>query len=74
MGLIDEAIKEYHEALRLNPGLVDTRFNLGLTYKRKGLKNEAIREFERVLEIKPENVRARKILEGLLSENSPSSQ
>jgi tetratricopeptide (TPR) repeat protein len=49
-------------------------FNLGLTYKRKGLKNEAIREFERVLEIKPENVRARKILEGLLSENSPSSQ
>jgi hypothetical protein len=67
-GLIDEAIAEYREALRLKPDLADladVHFNLALAYKVKGLKNEALREFEKGLKIRPNDEEARKILETL---------
>ena len=38
LGLIDEAIAEYREALRINPGYAEAHNNLGVTlYRRKVL-------------------------------------
>jgi tetratricopeptide (TPR) repeat protein len=67
-------IREYKEAIRLAPEYANAYFSLGLAYKRKRLKNEAIREFERVLEIKPDHEKARKALQGLLLETNYSGQ
>jgi tetratricopeptide (TPR) repeat protein len=66
---MDEAIEEYREALRLNPGLADTRFNLALAYKEKGLKVDAIREFKEYLRLNPKDSEVRKMLEGMITED-----
>ena len=52
-GLYDEAIKEYQEALRLNPGRSEFYYNLGNVYYAKGLYEEAIKEYQEALRLDP---------------------
>jgi tetratricopeptide (TPR) repeat protein len=67
---MDEAIEEYRETLRLNPGLANARFNLALAYRERGLKTDAIREFKQYLRLNPGDNEARKMIEGLLAEGN----
>jgi len=54
-GDYNEAIKQFQEALKLNPGKAEIHYNLGLTYQAKGLLNEAVEEYRKALEINPED-------------------
>lgn len=52
-GQIDEAIREYIEALRLKPRRANVHNNLGNAYFMKGRIDEAIKEYRAVVEIAP---------------------
>jgi len=54
-GDYNEAIKQFQEALKLNPGKAEIHYNLGLTYQAKGLLNEAVEEYRKALEVNPED-------------------
>jgi len=53
LGLHQEAIDCYQQALRLNPDLAGTHNNLGVTYKAQGRLDEAIREYREALRLNP---------------------
>ncbi|HAM53056.1 MAG TPA: glycosyltransferase, partial [Nitrospiraceae bacterium] len=53
----------YQTALRLKPDLAEVYYNLGLIYVKKGLKNEAIREFQAALSLRPTDSIARQALD-----------
>ncbi|MBI3754913.1 MAG: tetratricopeptide repeat protein, partial [Deltaproteobacteria bacterium] len=48
-GRIEDALREYKTALKLNPYLADARNNLGVIYKEKSLLDEAIAEYREAL-------------------------
>jgi len=52
-GRTDEAISEYHQALKLNPDDADTRYNLANALYRKGLLDEAISQYQESLKLNP---------------------
>ncbi len=45
-GRFDLAVEEYQKVLRLDPSLVEARFNLGLAYQALGKYDDAVRELE----------------------------
>ena len=53
LGLLDEAIKEYKEAIRINPGDAEAHYNLGNALYNKGLLDEAIKAFENFIKYAP---------------------
>jgi len=57
-GDYNEAIKQFQEALKLNPEKAEIHYNLGLTYQAKGLWDEAIEEYRKALELNPEDAEA----------------
>ncbi len=61
-GRLDEAIKEYEEALELNPYSVSCLFNLGLAYLKAGRNAEAIYTYERAIDLAPEDAELYKLL------------
>ncbi|MFZ3073466.1 MAG: tetratricopeptide repeat protein [Thermodesulfobacteriota bacterium] len=50
---IDEAIKEYKEAIRLRPSYKEAVYNLGTVYDRQGDIDSAIKEYKKAAEIDP---------------------
>ncbi len=54
-GDYDEAIKQFQEALKLNPGKAEIHYNLGLTYQAKASWDEAVEEYRKALELNPED-------------------
>lgn len=57
-GFWDEAIKYYHQALQLQPGLADLHYSLGICYANKGVVEEkyfaeAIKEYEAAIRLDP---------------------
>jgi tetratricopeptide (TPR) repeat protein len=52
---LDEAIKEYKEAIKLNPEYLQAYSNLGLAYLNLGMFDTAIKEFKAALKLKPDN-------------------
>ena len=59
LGLFDEAIKEYREAIRIKPDFAGAHNNLGIALiSSKGLLDEAIKEFKEAIRINPEYAEA----------------
>jgi len=58
LGLYDEAIPWYRNALRINPEYADAHNNLGLALYAKGLYDEAIPWYRNALRINPEHALA----------------
>lgn len=54
-GWLDEAIREYEEALKLYPDSLATCYRLGVTYYYKGLVDEVIECFQRIQKLRPGN-------------------
>jgi len=48
-GRLDEAIREYLEALRVDPNFALARSNLGVVYKQQGKMDDAIQQWEETL-------------------------
>lgn len=60
---LDKAIDLLKEALTADPVYIDAHFRLGRCYMRKGMYDEAAKEFEEVLAEKPDYLSAKKNLE-----------
>ena len=56
--LLDKAIIEFKEAVRLNPKYVEAYYDLGLVYKTRGKDEQAIESFKKAIEIKPDSTDA----------------
>ena len=57
-GQIDEAIRQYQEAIRLKPDYADAHNNLGVALDKKGQTDEAIRQYQEALRLKPDYAEA----------------
>jgi protein O-GlcNAc transferase len=66
---MDESIALIQKAIEQNPGYVDARNNLGTSFLQQGKVNEAIAQFQKTLEIKPDNAPARQAMEQLKKRN-----
>jgi len=55
---LDDAVREYREALRLDPRLPDGHRNLGVTYAARGRFDEAIGECREAVRLDPRNTKA----------------
>jgi tetratricopeptide (TPR) repeat protein len=67
-GDLDAAIREYQEALRVNPNFTEAHTNLGIALANKGNPDAAIREFREALRISPNEAKIRSDLELALSQ------
>lgn len=61
----DIAIRQYKEALKLNPEYVVALNNLGNVYERKQLTAQALDTYKQALEYEPENATAKRRVESL---------
>jgi len=52
-GDYDNAIRQGHKALELDPNFSDEHFELGRAYEFKGMYNEAIKEFQKAVSLAP---------------------
>lgn len=50
-GLLDQAIGEYQQALKLNPNYIEVYINLGAIYVDKKDYDQAIQQFKKVVEL-----------------------
>ena len=55
---LDDAVREFEEALRLNPQNVAALSGLGVAYRRLGCHDEALQQYASALKIKPDYARA----------------
>lgn len=67
-GLLLEAEESFLTALALNPGYIHAQLGLGASYYAQGRADEAIKAFQRALEIDPDNEPARANLTALVEE------
>lgn len=61
----DLAIRQYKEALKLNPDYVTVLNNLGHAYERKQLIAPALEAYEQALKVEPENATSKRRAESL---------
>ncbi len=61
----DLAIRQYKEALKIDPGYVIAINNIGFAYERKQLTSQAIESYEQALKIDPNNTTAKRRCESL---------
>ena len=54
-GQLDEAIRQFREALRLKSDYAEVHSNLGTALGRNGQQDEAIKQFQEALRIKPDD-------------------
>jgi tetratricopeptide (TPR) repeat protein len=57
-GKLDEAIRQYQEAVRLKPDHANAHNNLGAALDEKGQTDEAIRQFQEAIRLKPDHAEA----------------
>jgi tetratricopeptide (TPR) repeat protein len=51
---MDEAIREFQEVVRLNPGFAEAQNSLGRAWEAKGRVNEAMACYQKALEVRPD--------------------
>jgi tetratricopeptide (TPR) repeat protein len=73
VGRDTEALAEYAQSARLIPGFADVHLNYGAALARIGRYAEAAREFRETLRLRPQDERARRMLDQAESEGSPIS-
>ena len=66
-GEIDEAIRHYETALRINPLYEDAHSNLGRALSERGKYDEAAAHFETTLRLRPDDVKAHNNLGNVLA-------
>ncbi len=71
-GDLDEAVRILQYAVSLNPGLPFAYDTLGQCYRKKGLTEEAILNFEKALQLAPGDEQVRKALEELKRKRGPN--
>lgn len=69
----DIAIREYKEAIKLEPGYVTALNNLGHVYERKKLTTQALQAYEEALKYESNNSTAKRRSESLRKRLVPSS-
>ena len=69
----DLAIKQYKEALELQPGYVTALNNLGFAYEKKQLVPQALEAYETALQAEPKNNTAKRRADSLRKRLVPSS-
>jgi Flp pilus assembly protein TadD len=57
-GQMDEAIRQFQEAIRLKPGYPDAYNDIGIALSKKGQWDEAIRQFQEAIRLKPDYAEA----------------
>ncbi|MGA2604403.1 MAG: tetratricopeptide repeat protein [Verrucomicrobiia bacterium] len=57
-GRVQEAIRHYEQALRINPDYAEAHYNLGIALGRLGRGPEAIAQFEQALRLDPDYAKA----------------
>jgi Flp pilus assembly protein TadD len=67
-GRIDEAIRQFQEAIRLKPDYAEAHNNLGAALDKQGQIDEAIRQFQEALRLKPDYAEAHNNLGAALLE------
>ena len=73
-GRMDEAIHEFQEVIRLNPGFAEAYYSLGHSFAAKGQLDEAIAFYQKALEIRPDYVVAHDSLDSLLLQKGQADQ
>jgi len=68
--MIDDAIEEFEQALRLNAAYVEARINLALALCRRGRDAEAERHLRRVIQQEPQHELARSLLASIEARHS----
>ena len=69
----DLAIRQYKEALKLNPEYIVALNNLAFAYEKKQLMNQALQTYEEVLKYDPDNSTAKSRVTSLRKRFIPSS-
>lgn len=69
----DLAIRQYKEALKIEPNYVTALNNIGHAYERKQLAAQALEVYEQVLEVEPKNSTASRRAESLRKRFVPST-
>lgn len=64
-GDLEGALRDFNEAIRIDPSAGDGWYNRGVIYRKKGLRDLAIADFRRALRINPNDTDAIKNLEAL---------
>jgi Tfp pilus assembly protein PilF len=69
-GQWDNAQREFEIAVANSPNYANARYFLGLIYDKKGMKEKAIEQFERIAQLNPENGEVQQMLQALKSGRS----
>jgi tetratricopeptide (TPR) repeat protein len=59
-GKLDEAIRQYREAIKIDPAYAPAHYNLANALAQKGQVNEAIGEYQAALKLRPDNERVQR--------------
>jgi tetratricopeptide (TPR) repeat protein len=72
-GQIDDAIRQYQEAIHLKPDHVEAHNNLGIALSMKGKTDDAIGQFQEALRLRPDDAYAKNNLAKILELKSESN-
>ncbi|QZZ22617.1 tetratricopeptide repeat protein [Leptothermofonsia sichuanensis E412] len=70
----DLAIRQYKEALKVQPNYITALNNIGHAYERKQLTAQALEAYDQVLAIEPKNATAKRRADSLRKRLIPSAQ
>jgi len=54
--MLDDAIREYREAVRIRPDYAEAHYNLATIYNKKNMIDDSIREFRESVRLRPDTL------------------